>query len=214
MKATDWKNTAKLIKERQSHVATADTSQLSSLPISELSVDASGPPTVLQKPYVPLSTSTPIHVQPANQLTTDSALEESPYQHVIPGIPPQSLYPSLSALGTDSDLAIAPPIPFSRRVINDIEEQQRKALEDTVEDIARSTSTSSLLEVAEEADDTPAPSVTPQQRTTQADTQEETLQLQSSQPEDTGVKMVDPISGQNKGPLEVHNTSDRDEIDV
>ena len=58
MKVTDWKNATKLIKERKSHAATADTSQLSSLPLSELSVDASGPPTVLQGPYVPLSTST------------------------------------------------------------------------------------------------------------------------------------------------------------
>ena len=90
MKVTDWKNATKLIKERQGHGVTADTSQLSSLPLSELSVDASGPPMVLQGPYAPLSTSTPICMQPANQLTTDSVLEESPYQQVIPGIPPQS----------------------------------------------------------------------------------------------------------------------------
>ena len=87
MKVTDWKNTANLIKERQSHVATADTSQLSSLLLSELSVDESGPPTVLQGPYVSLSTSSPICMQQAHQLTTDSALEESPFQQVIPGIP-------------------------------------------------------------------------------------------------------------------------------
>ena len=62
MKATDWINTAKLTKERQSKVATADTSELSSFPLSELSVDESGPPTVLQGPYVFLSTSTPIQV--------------------------------------------------------------------------------------------------------------------------------------------------------
>ena len=83
MKATDWKNTAKLIKERQSQAATADTSQLSSLPLSKLSVDESGPPTVLQGPYVPLSTSTPIHMQQDNQPATDSAQEESPFQQVI-----------------------------------------------------------------------------------------------------------------------------------
>ena len=42
MKATDWKNAAKLIKERQSQAATADTGDHSSLPLSELSVDESG----------------------------------------------------------------------------------------------------------------------------------------------------------------------------
>ena len=78
MKVTDWKNAAKLIKERQSQAATADTSELSSLPLSELSVDESGPPTMLQGPYMPLSTSTPIHMQQDNQPMTDSALDESP----------------------------------------------------------------------------------------------------------------------------------------
>ena len=68
MKVTDWKNAAKLIKERQSQAATADTNELSSLPLSELSVDASGPPTVLQGPYRPLSTSTPICVQQDTQI--------------------------------------------------------------------------------------------------------------------------------------------------
>ena len=157
MKVTDWKNVAKLIQERQRHAATVDTSQLSSLPLSEISVDASRPYTVLEGPYVPLSTSTPICVQPANQQTADSAQEDSPYQQVIPGIPPHSLYPTLVALSTNAEIAIAPPIPFSRGVINDIEEQQRRALEGIVEDIVRSTDTSLILEVDEKTDDAPIP---------------------------------------------------------
>ena len=114
MKVKDWKNAAKLIKGRKSQEATSDMSQLSSLPLSELSVDESGPPTVLQGPYVPLSTSTPIQVQQDYQATSDSALEKSPFQEVIPGIPQQSLFPSLAAVGTSLNTAIAPPIPFSR----------------------------------------------------------------------------------------------------
>ena len=62
MKAKDWQSTAKLIRERQSQAATADSSELSSFPLSELSVDDSGPPTVLQGPYIPLSTSTSVHM--------------------------------------------------------------------------------------------------------------------------------------------------------
>ena len=106
MKVTDWKNAAKLIKERKSQVATADTSELSSLPLSELSVDKSGPPTVLQGPHIPLSTSTPVHVQQDNQATTDSALDKSPFQQVILGILQHSLYPSLAALGTSINTAV------------------------------------------------------------------------------------------------------------
>ena len=41
MKVADWQNAAKLIKERQNQVTTADTSELNSLPLSGLSVDAS-----------------------------------------------------------------------------------------------------------------------------------------------------------------------------
>ena len=132
MKAKDWQSTAKLIRERQSQAAIADSRQLSSFPLSELSVDESGPPTVLQGAYIPLSTSTPICMPQDNQQMMDSAPDESPFQQVIPSIPQQSLYPSLGALGTSVNTAVSPSIPFSRRVINDIEEQQRKALEDTV----------------------------------------------------------------------------------
>ena len=44
-----------------------------------------------------------------------------------------------------------------------------------------------------------------------ADTQEETLQPESSEPEDTGRKKVDSLRGQN---TEVQNTSDTDEREV
>ena len=84
MKAKDWQNAVKLIRERQSHAATADSSELSSFPLSELSVDESGPPTVLQGPCVPLSTSTPVHMPQGNQQTMDSVPDESPYQQGIP----------------------------------------------------------------------------------------------------------------------------------
>ena len=66
MKAKDWQVAAKLIRERQNQVDTANSSELSSFPLSELPVDESGPPTVLQGPYVPLSTSTPICMPQGN----------------------------------------------------------------------------------------------------------------------------------------------------
>ena len=87
MKTKDLQNAAKLIRERQSQAATADSSELSSFSLSELPVDVSGPPMVLQGPYVPLSTSTPIYMPQGNQQTLDSAQDESPFQQVIPSIP-------------------------------------------------------------------------------------------------------------------------------
>ena len=61
-------------------------------------MDDSGQPTVMQGPYVPLSTSTPIHVSQDNQSPMDSAPDKASFQQVIPGIPQQSLYPSLAAI--------------------------------------------------------------------------------------------------------------------
>ena len=123
MKAKDWQNAAKLIRERQSQAATADSSELSSFCLSQLPVDESLSPAVLQGPHVPLSMSTPIHMPQGYQQMTDSAPDESPFQQVIPSIPQQSLYPSLAALGTSLNTDVSPPMPFSRRVTNDIEEQ-------------------------------------------------------------------------------------------
>ena len=162
MKVTDLKTTAKLIKERKSQVATADTSELSSLQLSKLSVDESGAPTVLQGPCMALSTSTPIYVQQDNQPTTDSALDESPFQQVIPGILQQSLYPSLAAVGRSINTRVTPPIHFVQRVINDIEEKQRKATENTVKGILRLTNTSPTLEVEEQAKEPIVPGITSQ----------------------------------------------------
>ena len=95
-------------------------------------------------------------------------------------------------------------------MINDIEEKQRKALKDTVEGIVRSTNTSPILEV-EQAEEAIAQGVTTQTTMTQAYIQEETLQLKSSETEDTGVKKVDIPRDQDTGPTEVQNTSDTDE---
>ena len=190
MKAKDWQTAAKLIRERQSQATTADSSQLSSFPLSELTLDDSVPPTVLQGPYVPLSTSTPICVPQDNQQLMDSAPDESPFQQVIPSIPQQSLYPSLAAMGTSVNTVVSPSIPFARKVINDIKKQQRKTLKDTVEGNNRLTNTSPIPDEEGKEEEVIIPSSNLQAGTTQADFQEESLQLESSKIEDTGIKQT------------------------
>ena len=214
MKAKDWQTAAKLIRERQSQAATADSSQLSSFPLSELPLDDSGPPTVLQEPYVPLSTSTPVCMSQDNQPPMDSAPDESPFQQVIPSILQQSLNPSLAAMGTSINTAVSPSIPFARKVINDIEEQQRKTLKNTVEGIIRSTNTSPIPEEEGKEEEIITPSSNLQVPTTQADTQEETLQLESSKIEDTGTKQVYASEDQNVGPTEAQNIEHTNERPV
>ena len=85
-------------------------------------MDQSGPPAMIHGPYFPLSTSMPVCVPSDNQQTPEATQDESSFRQVIPNISQQSLYPSLAAMGTSINTAISPPIPLSRRVINDIEE--------------------------------------------------------------------------------------------
>ena len=120
----------------------ADTSELSSFSLSELPVDQNRPPIMIHGPYVPLSTSTPVHVPSDNQQTTEAVQDESSFRQVIPNISQQSLYPSLAAMGTSINTSISPSIPFSRRVINDTEQHQRRVLNDSVEGTNRGTNTS------------------------------------------------------------------------
>ena len=57
----------------------ANTSKLSSFSLSELPVDQSRPPMVIHRPYVFLSTSTPVCVPSDNQQTTEAAQDESTF---------------------------------------------------------------------------------------------------------------------------------------
>ena len=63
---------------------------------------------------------------------------------MIPNISQQLLYPSLVAIGTSINMAISPPVPLSRRVINDIEEHQRRVHDSYVEGMNRGMNTSPL----------------------------------------------------------------------
>ena len=60
MNPTDWIKAAALITQ-QKQAATADTDQLSSMPLSQLAMDDSGPPVVHYGTHVPAATSTPTH---------------------------------------------------------------------------------------------------------------------------------------------------------
>ena len=80
-----------------------------------------------------------------------------------------------------------------------------------MEGTIRSTNTSPTSEIEEQEEEAITPGVNPQAGTTQADTQEETLQPESSQVEDTGIKKVDTQGDQNTGPTEVQNTGDADD---
>ena len=69
-----------------------------------------------------------------------------------------------------------------------------------MEGTIRLTNTSPTSEVEEQAEEAIVLGVNSQARTTQGDTQEETLQPESSEIEDTGIKKVETQEDQNTGP--------------
>ena len=178
----------------------ADTSELSSFSLSELPLDQSRPPTVIHGPYVPLSTSTPVCMPSNKQQTTEAAQDESPFQQVIPNLSQQSLYPSLVAMGIIIKTSISPSIPFSRRDINDTEECQRRALNDSVEGTVKGTNTSPVPGPEEQEEEVITLNIGLQAGIIPAETQEETLQLESLETQDTGIKQVYTI--QDSKPLQ------------
>ena len=86
----------------------------------------------------------PVCVPSDNQQTTEATQYESSFCQVIPNIPQHSLYPSLVAMGTSLNTAISPSIPLSRRVINDIEEHEKRVLDSYIEGTNRGMNTSSV----------------------------------------------------------------------
>ena len=63
MNPSDWIKAAALITEQKQETATADTDQLSSMPLSQLAMDDSSPPVVHYGMHEPAASSTPTHVE-------------------------------------------------------------------------------------------------------------------------------------------------------
>ena len=86
-----------MITQQKQEAATADTDQLSSMPLIQLAMDDSDPPVVYYGMHVPTATSTPTHMQ----MDTYTLQQEDTYQQIIPGIPQGSLYPTLASLSSE-----------------------------------------------------------------------------------------------------------------
>ena len=97
MNPSDWIKAATLVTQQKQEAATADTDQLSSMPLSQLAMDDSSPPVVHYGMHVPAATSTPTHTE----VHMHSLPQEDSYQQIIPGIPQGSLYPTLSSLTSE-----------------------------------------------------------------------------------------------------------------
>ena len=63
MNLSDWIKAATLITQHKQEAATAHTDQLSSMPLSQLAMDDSGPPVMHYGMHMPAATSTPTHME-------------------------------------------------------------------------------------------------------------------------------------------------------
>ena len=97
MNPSDWIKAATLITQQKEEAATADTDQLSSMPLSQLAMDDSGPPVMHCGMHVPAATSTPTHTE----MDTHSLQQEDTYQQIISGIHQGSLCPTLASLSSE-----------------------------------------------------------------------------------------------------------------
>ena len=97
MNPSDQIKAATLITQQKQEAATADTDQLSSMPLSPLAMDDSSTPVLHYGTHVPAATSIPTHTEG----DTHSSQQEDSYQQIIPGIPQGSLFPTLASLSSE-----------------------------------------------------------------------------------------------------------------
>ena len=98
MNPSDWIKAAALVTQHKQEAATAETDQLSSMPLSQIAMDDSGPPVVHYSMHVPTTMSTPT----GTDVHAQSSQQEDSYLQIIPGIPQDSLYPTLSSLSSEA----------------------------------------------------------------------------------------------------------------
>ena len=87
---------AALVTQHKQEAAMAEAEQLSSMPLSQIAMDDSGPPIVHYGMQVPIAVSTPT----GTDVHMHSSQREDSYQQIIPSIPQGSLYPTLSSLSS------------------------------------------------------------------------------------------------------------------
>ena len=96
MNPSDWGKAATLVTQHKQEATMAEMDQLSSMPLSQIAMDNSGPPIVHYGMHMPIAASTPT----GTDIHVHSSQQEDSYQQIIPGIPQGSLYPTLSSLSS------------------------------------------------------------------------------------------------------------------
>ena len=152
MNLSDWIKAAALVTQHKQEAAMAETNQLSSMPLSEIAIDDSGPPIVHYGMHMPVAASTPT----GTDAHMHSSQQEDSYQQIIPGIPHGSLYPTLSSLSLGAVASDTEVQSLHDKVSKGLdkylqEAEQLRALEvNYFDDTVRPTNTSLMSEATEQ----------------------------------------------------------------
>ena len=98
MNLSDWIKAAALVMQHKQEAAVAETDEVSSIPLSLITIDDSGPPVVQYVMHMSIAASTPT----GTDAHAHSSQQEDSYQQIILGIPQGSLYPTLSSLSSEA----------------------------------------------------------------------------------------------------------------
>ena len=155
MNPSDRRKAAALVTKHKQEATMAETDQLSSMPLSQIAINDSGPPIVHYGMQVSIAASTPtgtdIHVQ--------SSQQEDSYQQIIPGIPQGSLYPTLLSLSSGAVASDTEVQSLRDKVTKGLDKylqdvEQLCALQvNYFDDTARPTNTSIMSEATEQVNE-------------------------------------------------------------
>ena len=152
MNLSDWIKAATLVTQHKQEAAMAEMDQLSSMPLSQIAMDDSGPPMVHYGMHMPVAASTPI----GTNVHMHSSQQEDFYQQIIPGIPQGSLYPTLSSLSSGEGASNNEVQSLSDKVSKGLDKylqdaEQHRALEvNYFDDIISPTNIDSMSEATEQ----------------------------------------------------------------
>ena len=152
MNPSDWIKAATLVTQHKQEAAIAETDQLSSMSLSQIAMDDSGPLVVHYSMHMPtvmsMPTGTDIHVHTSRQ--------EDSYQQIIPDIPQGSLYPTLSSLSSEAVASKEEEQSFRNKVSKGLDKYLQDAEQchaselNYFDDITSPTSGEPILEDAEQ----------------------------------------------------------------
>ena len=134
----------------------AEMDQLSSMPLGEIAIDESGPPVVHYGSHMPVAAST----STGTILHLCSSLREDSYQEIIPGIPQDSLYATLSSLSSGLVVSDTNAQSLSNKVTKGLDQYLQDAEQlcaseaNYFDDTGRPTNTSPMSDMEEQVNQT------------------------------------------------------------